>query len=108
MTTYSVKYKNDEGLVELKGHSGYADNGFDIVCASISTITIMTANLYEKLDLSYNILDLVVEEGYFRLQVKLNDKVSKGIFENLVDALDSLQEQYPKYIKRKKIGRAHV
>lgn len=101
MTTYSVKFKNDEGIVELNGHSGYADSGFDIVCASISTITIMTANLYEKLDLSYNILDLVVEEGYFRLQVKLNDKVSKGIFENLVDALDSLQEQYPKYIKRK-------
>ena len=101
MTEYSVIYKKDEGTVELKGHSGYADHGFDIVCASISTVTIMTANLYERLELGYNILDLGVEEGYFRLQVKLHDKVSKGIFENLVDALDSLQEQYHKYIKKK-------
>lgn len=101
MTTYSINYKDDVGCVEVKGHSAYADNGFDIVCASISTITIMTANLYDKLDLSYNILTLDCHDGYFKLEVKINDKVSKGIFENLIDALDSLGENYPKYIKKK-------
>lgn len=101
MTTYSVKYKQNEAVIEVKGHSGYADHGFDIVCASISTACIITANLINKLDLRYNILDLVCEEGYFRLQVNTSDETTKKIFHNLVDTLESIEEQYPKYLKIK-------
>ncbi|MGM9969612.1 MAG: ribosomal-processing cysteine protease Prp [Anaeroplasma sp.] len=101
MTTYKLEYKKDEVVIEVKGHSGYADYGHDIVCASISTACIMTANLIDKLDLCYNILDLVCEEGYFRLQIKTTDSVTKKLFDNLVDTLASLQEQYPKYLKLK-------
>ena len=101
MTTYSIKYKNNEAVVEVKGHSGYAEYGQDIVCAAISTACIMTANLIDKLDLRYNILDLVCDEGYFRLQIKTDNKVVLGVFENLAETLDSLQQQYPKYVKIK-------
>lgn len=85
----------------MKGHSGYAKAGEDIVCSSISTACIMTANLMDKLNLRYNILDLVCEEGYFRLQVKASDAITLGVFENLVETLNSLSEQYPKYLKLK-------
>ena len=101
MTSYSVIYKKNEAVIEVKGHSGYAEIGHDIVCAAISTACIITANLIDKLDLRYNILDLVCEEGYFRLQVKTTDNVTLGIFENLAETLDSLQQQYPKYLKIK-------
>ena len=101
MTTYRVEYKAKEAVIEVKGHSGYAEHGSDIVCASISTACIITANLIDKLDLRYNILDLVCDEGYFRLQIKTNDKVVLGVFENLAETLDSLQQQYPKYVKIK-------
>lgn len=101
MTTYTVTYKIKEAVIEVKGHSGYAKSGEDIVCASISTACIMTANLIDKLDLRYNILDLVCEEGYFRLQVNTQDSSTLGIFDNLVDTLDSISQQYPKYLKLK-------
>lgn len=101
MTTYSLVYKKNEAVIEVKGHAGYADYGHDIVCASISTACIITANLIDKLDLRYNILDLVCDEGYFRLQIKTTDNVTLSIFENLAETLDSLQAQYPKYVKMK-------
>lgn len=101
MTTYTYKYKINEAVIEVSGHSGYAISGEDIVCASISTACIMTANLIDKLDLRYNILDLICEEGYFRLQVKTLDNSTLCIFENLVETLDSISEQYPKYLKLK-------
>jgi len=102
MTTYSIKIKNNETTIEVKGHSGYADSGNDIVCAAISTACIMTANLIDKIEsIRYNILDLVCEEGYFRLQVKLADSVTIGIVDNFCETLDELQKQYPKYIKIK-------
>ena len=101
MTTYYIKRNEFDAEIEVKGHSGYAKFGEDIVCASISTACILTANLIDKLDLRYNILDLVCEEGYFRLQVKTLDSITKGIFENLVETLDDLSQQYPKYVKIK-------
>jgi len=101
MTKYSYKYTNEVAVIEVSGHSNYASDGSDIVCASISTACIITANLIDKLDLRYNILDLVCEEGYFRLQINAKDKTTKGIFDNLVDTLEELETQYPKYIKRK-------
>ena len=101
MTNILVEYKNKEALIEVVGHTGYANSGEDIVCASISTACIMTANLIDKLDLRYNILDLVCEEGYFRLQVNTQDKTVLGIFENLVETLESISGQYPKHLKLK-------
>lgn len=102
MTTYSVLRKEKEATIEVKGHADYAVSGQDIVCASISTACIVTANLIEKLNLGYNIIDLVCDEGYFRLQVKTTDATSKGILENLEDTLEEISKQYPKYLKMKK------
>jgi uncharacterized protein YsxB (DUF464 family) len=62
----------------------------------------MTANLIDKLDLRYYILELVCEEGYFRLQVKTDNHVVLGIFDNLEVHLIELPSQYPKYLKMKK------
>ncbi len=101
MITYKIINKGNESTVEVKGHAGYDDSGKDIVCAAVSTACIMTANLIDKLDLRYNILDLVCDEGYFRLQVKKDNSVISSIIDNLNESLDSLQKEYPKYIKIK-------
>ncbi len=102
MTTYNVIRKENEATLEVKGHANFDVYGTDIVCASISTACIFTANLIEKLNLGYNIIDLVCEEGYFRLQVKTTDGTSNAIFENLEYTLEEISKQYPKYLKYKK------
>ena len=102
MTTYNIIRKLNEATIEVSGHANYDVYGSDIVCASISTACIYTANLIEKLNLGYNIIDLVCEEGYFRLQVKTNDFTSNAIFDNLEYTLDEISKQYPKYLKYKK------
>lgn len=102
MTTFKITKKENEATAEIKGHANYGDYGTDIVCASISTACIFTANLIEKLNLGYNIIDLVCEEGYFRLQVKTTDGTSKAVFENLEFMLDEISKQYPKYLKNQK------
>ena len=99
MTTCRIVKENEQALIEIKGHSGYAKFGKDIVCASISTACIVTANLIEKLNLSYNIIDLVCDEGYFRLSVKTIDETLNGIFENLEYTMEDISKQYPKYLK---------
>ena len=99
MTTYNVVKDKYTTTIEVKGHAGYADYGYDIVCASISTACIVTANLIEKLELGYNIIDLVCDEGYFRLKVNTVDQTLNGIFENLEFTMEDISKQYPKYLK---------
>lgn len=99
MTKVKVQYKGQTTLLEAKGHSGYADYGHDIVCSAISTACIVSANLIERLDLKTSIIDLVCDEGYFRLEVKTSDFVANMVMDNLIATLDELQKQYPKYIK---------
>ena len=99
MTTYRIKRKGQEALLEVQGHSDYDIYGKDSVCASISTALIFTANLIEKLNLGYNIMDLVCEEGYFRLQIKTSDLTANAVFENLEYTLEEISKQYPKNLK---------
>lgn len=99
MTTYRIKRKGQEALLEVQGHSDYDIYGKDIVCASISTALIFTANLIEKLNLGYNIMDLVCEGGYFRLQIKTSDLTANAVFENLEYTLEEISKQYPKNLK---------
>ena len=51
MTT-AVFIKRDKDTVGFKisGHSGFADKGFDIVCASISSAAYLTINLLSQID----------------------------------------------------------
>lgn len=101
MITVKLEYKGKNAVIEIKGHAGYAESGNDIVCAAVSTACILSANLVEKLSSKDKLLDVVCDDGYFLLNVSSTDFTTKTIFENLVDTLDELQKQYPKYIKYK-------
>ncbi len=87
--------------IKITGHANYADYGNDIVCASVSTAAIMTANLIEKINLSYNITNLICEDGNFLLEVNVENSIIKDIFENLEYTIVDISKQYPKNIKIK-------
>lgn len=107
MTKAVVKEK--EGLVislEVKGHTGYATSGSDIVCAGISTAVIMSINLLDKL--IPNLFEVIQDdaEGYICLKninySKMNaveiDFVRK-IFDNLIETLEDIQANYQNHLK---------
>ncbi len=81
------------------GHANYAEYGKDIVCASVSTAIIMTLNLTERLNLSYNVLKQEVKEGEFDILVDTKNDTVKAIFNNLDSMLKELANDYPKFIK---------
>ena len=51
MTVVSINELSDGFVFECKGHSGYAEKGFDIVCAGISALcSALAARLSELAD----------------------------------------------------------
>lgn len=103
MIKYKVTKGDNEYKIEVKGHANQNSYGTDIVCASVSTMLIMTYNLLERLNLfRCNITAPVCEEGLFKLDMQVSDNTLKEILNNLSDSLDMLEQAYPKYIKSEK------
>lgn len=97
------QFKQAKSIEELKvsGHANYKKYGEDIVCASVSTALILSANLIERMGLIKDI-ELDVSDGYFYLKVHHSSEIVEQVLINLIETLKELEQQYPKYIKNQK------
>lgn len=91
--------------IELSGHAGYDDSGYDIVCAAVSSQVISIENSLEKLlNIHCDIEVDEVEGGYLKLtlpqlnQTELADK-AQLLLQHLEYALIVISESYPSFVK---------
>ena len=82
----------------ISGHSGYAQEGEDIVCASVSSASYMVANTITeilKVDAEIN-----VSEARMKLTVNKEQRhITKDILLGLKLHLEGLEEQYPEFLE---------
>ena len=82
----------------ISGHSGFAESGEDIVCASISSVAYMVANTITEI-LNVN-AEINVTDGRMKLIVNKEQRhITKDILLGLKLHLDSLAEDYPKFLE---------
>ncbi|MBQ2406428.1 MAG: ribosomal-processing cysteine protease Prp [Lachnospiraceae bacterium] len=106
MTTITI-YKSKSGRFKrftCSGHSGYAEFGNDIVCASISILVINCINSLEELANEEMSITENEEDGYIDciFTNDINDK-SKLLLESMILGLNSIAEQCGKKYLRLKI-----
>lgn len=94
-----IKYSYKKNELEVSGHALYAKHGNDIVCASVSTMIILSSNLIKRFNQDENV-SISIKEGYFNLKVINETKEIKTILENLLYSLEELTLEYPKHIKK--------
>lgn len=101
MTTVTFLKQGDLLLgFTVFGHSGYAQEGEDIVCSAISSATIMTANTITDV-LNIN-ADVTEGDGILKIRIPHDDaEKANAIMQGLLLHLNALTEQYSKYIKLK-------
>lgn len=99
MTTAKFLFSGDTIVsFELSGHSGFAEEGTDIVCSAVSSAVYMAANtIIEIMKLTP---ETVVRDGYLKVKMTLEDaRESKVITDGLYLHLGELQNQYPNNLK---------
>lgn len=87
---------------EITGHASYSRKGQDIVCAAVSTVSQHTARALEKDGASVKI-----EEGYLRVENIPSNEVSQRFVRELLETLQDIAQQYPKYINLEVNDDAH-
>lgn len=82
----------------IEGHSGYGEEGADIVCAAVSSAAYLTVNTITDV-LFITPMSLRAEEGdmFFRLEER-DEPGCRELLAGLKLHLTSLEEQYPEYI----------
>lgn len=80
----------------IKGHSGYAESGRDIVCAAVSSAVQLVINILDNLKLAD---DVDTEANCIRCSVFSNNTNSAVILETFREHLESIEDEFPKTIK---------
>lgn len=94
-------YKDEESRLlgfEITGHAGYDDMGHDVVCASVSSATMLTCNTATEIFK----VDAKIQVADDTIMLKLNsdengdgDKLLLGFMIHMI----CLQQDYPKCIR---------
>ena len=95
-----VRFQIDDNRLtgfEISGHSGFALEGSDIVCAAISSAAIMAANTVTEI--IGGKAEITENEGYLRFSLIDTDVESVKVLEGLRLHLMQISEQYPDNIK---------
>ncbi len=104
ISVYILKQNNNIVAIEVSGHSGYAEEGSDIVCSAVSTLV---QNLGQSLvSLTNANPKIVLEEDTPLYSVTLTEQDSKNKEANLLInstylGLKDIAKQYKKYISIK-------
>lgn len=101
MTKITI-FKKDDIIwsYQVKGHSGFAEEGKDIVCSAVSTATQMTlVGLKEVLKVK---VESIIEDGF--LQVRLldgdeNNKDAQILLNTMFLTLQDIAKNYAKNVK---------
>ena len=85
---------------EILGHSGFSEEGSDIVCAAVSSAVYLAANTITEI-LHIN-ADVTENDGFMSLSLSKREAVNSAVvLDGLRLHLTALSEQYTKYIKVK-------
>lgn len=83
--------------VVIDGHSGYAENGYDIVCASVSSIVTTSVNILIRLD--KDAISYEAKDGFIKMEISKHNEFIDIVLENMIVLLTELASSYPKNVK---------
>ncbi len=79
---------------ELEGHAGYADHGEDLVCASISVLSLHTANGLSELT-SNDVTITQNRDGYLKVLANGDiDDMGKVLMQSFYLSIDAIYHDY--------------
>lgn len=92
------KSKENYKGFKISGHSGYSNEGSDIVCASVSSVSNMTVNLIcEVFDIDSSFQ--AENDAELEFEISKPCEISDKIIEAFILQLEIILEQYPDFIK---------
>lgn len=100
MTKCLLEKVADRYYIEIYGHSNYAENQKDIVCAGVSTLALSFGILCEKYEEKKlcKIAEEQINDGLFLLIVEGQENELDSAFEMLLTGIEQIAKNYPQNV----------
>ena len=92
-----ISIKRDSKKIVISGHALYDEYGKDIVCASISSVSICTVNAI--ISINEKAIETKQKDGELIININLNDDITNKLLDNMFRCFKELEKQYPKNVK---------
>ena len=86
-----------KGSFTIKGHSGSAESGQDIICAAVSSAAYMAVNTITEI-LGVDV-EASVRDGYMKATISGSNQAATDILRGLELHISELSKDYPDFIK---------
>ena len=86
----------------ITGHSGYADAGSDIICASVSSCALMVANTVTEI-MKLEAKAEADDNGYLHLEIRETPDPAQVLLRGFRLHMTELAKDYPQYVLCKTI-----
>lgn len=98
MIRLSVVFKGDSIVgFELKGHSGYAEYGKDIVCSAVSALAVTAVNSIDEL--TDAVVKAETRDGYMKAElISVENRDAQLLLKSMVCGIKEISEQYPEHV----------
>ena len=98
MIKINVKREDDVvKYIKISGHADYADEGYDIVCASVSCIAITTVNAL--ISINEDCIVYSESDGLLEIGIMIHDEIIDKLIDNMLNMLEELSQDYKENIK---------
>ena len=97
----TVKFFTESNVIKgftVKGHSGLAERGADILCAAVSSACYMTVNTLTEV-LKVNVKAEVNEDGYMKAVIQEANREAENLLRGFQIHISNLAKDYPKNLK---------
>ncbi len=85
---------------QTRGHADYAESGSDIVCASVSALTLNTVNAIERLtSAEVSLEEADQDSGRIEFRITAATAESQLLFKALKCGLEDMEREYGDYIR---------
>lgn len=104
ITVTIYRTKDDISGFIVEGHSDYAEEGLDIVCASVSILSytaLNSINLVAGIELENISYDVDEETGLMSLRTLVNNDKTDILYRSFMLGIELLLEDYSEYITLK-------
>ncbi len=92
----TVSFFEDNKGVRISGHSGYSEEGSDIICASVSSAAYLTANTLTEIVGAD--ADIDISDGFMELVLTETTKETDILMNGLRLHINQLSQQYPHHV----------
>ena len=98
MIKINVKREDDVvKYIKISGHSGYAEAGFDIASASVSSIAMTAVNAL--ISINEDCIVYSEADGLLEIGIMKHDEVIDKLVNNMINMLEELSQNYKENIK---------